>query len=242
MRTSISILLTLVTGVLLAQTPVNKTYPVTAGQKISFRFDYPELVKISTWDKNEILISGSVSINQGESDDAFELLSSNSGSLIYIENKIRNLKDLPKRITVTRGIEKLTFKSEADFKAYCKETGSDFNVKSWGVDMDILLEIKVPKNMETKLECVYGLAEVKSFSGPLSVEATYGGVDVSVQEKTTGELTAETSYGQIYSNLDLKFTGSEFKDFHTVVSIKPGTGPKYNFESKYGNVYLRKSL
>jgi hypothetical protein len=242
MRTSISILLTLVTGVLLAQTPVNKTYPVTAGQKISFRFDYPELVKISTWDKNEILISGSVSINQGESDDAFELLSSNSGSLIYIENKIRNLKDLPKRITVTRGIEKLTFKSEADFKAYCKETGSDFNVKSWGVDMDILLEIKVPKNIETKLECVYGLAEVKSFSGPLSVEATYGGVDVSVQEKTTGELTAETSYGQIYSNLDLKFTGSEFKDFHTVVSIKPGTGPKYNFESKYGNVYLRKSL
>jgi hypothetical protein len=242
MRTSISILLTLVTGVLLAQTPVNKTYPVTAGQKISFRFDYPELVKISTWDKNEILISGSVSINQGESDDAFELLSSNSGSLIYIENKIRNLKDLPKRITVTRGIEKLTFKSEADFKAYCKETGSDFNVKSWGVDMDILLEIKVPKNIETKLECVYGLAEVKSFSGPLSVEATYGGVDVSVQERTTGELTAETSYGQIYSNLDLKFTGSEFKDFHTVVSIKPGTGPKYNFESKYGNVYLRKSL
>jgi hypothetical protein len=242
MRTSISILLTLVTGVLLAQTPVNKTYPVTDGQKISFRFDYPELVKISTWDKNEILISGSVSINQGESDDAFELLSSNSGSLIYIENKIRNLKDLPKRITVTRGIEKLTFKSEADFKAYCKETGSDFNVKSWGVDMDILLEIKVPKNIETKLECVYGLAEVKSFSGPLSVEATYGGVDVSVQERTTGELTAETSYGQIYSNLDLKFTGSEFKDFHTVVSIKPGTGPKYNFESKYGNVYLRKSL
>jgi hypothetical protein len=242
MRTSISILLTLVTGVLLAQTPVNKTYPVTAGQKISFRFDYPELVKISTWDKDEILISGSVSINQGESDDAFELLSSNSGSLIYIENKIRNLKDLPKRITVTRGIEKLTFKSEADFKAYCKETGSDFNVKSWGVDMDILLEIKVPKNIETKLECVYGLAEVKSFSGPLSVEATYGGVDVSVQERTTGELTAETSYGQIYSNLDLKFTGSEFKDFHTVVSIKPGTGPKYNFESKYGNVYLRKSL
>jgi hypothetical protein len=242
MRVSFSVLLIFITGGLLAQTPVNKTYPVTAGQKISFRFDYPELVKISTWDKNEILISGSVSINQGESDDAFELLSSNSGSLIYIENKIRNLKDLPKRITVTRGIEKLTFKSEADFKAYCKETGSDFNVKSWGVDMDILLEIKVPKNIETKLECVYGLAEVKSFSGPLSVEATYGGVDVSVQERTTGELTAETSYGQIYSNLDLKFTGSEFKDFHTVVSIKPGTGPKYNFESKYGNVYLRKSL
>jgi hypothetical protein len=242
MKVVSSILLTLFTGVLLAQTPVNKTYPVTAGQKISFRFDYPELVKITTWDKNEIAIVGSVSINSGESDDAFELLQSNSGNTIYIENKINNLKNLPKRITVNRGNEKLTFKSEEDYRKYCKETGSDFNVKSWGVDMDILLEIKVPRNMETKLECVYGLAEVKNFSGPLSVEATYGGVVVSVQEKATGELTAETSYGQIYSNLDLKFTGSEFKDFHTVVSAKPGTGPKYSFESKYGNVYLRKVL
>lgn len=242
MKAVISTLLTLFTGVLLAQTPVNKTYPVTAGQKISFRFDYPELVKISTWDKNEISIVGTVSINQGESDDAFELLQSNSGSTIYIENKINNLKNLPKRITVNRGNEKLTFKSEEDFRKYCKETGSDFNVKSWGVDMDILLEIKVPRNMETKLECVYGLAEVKNFSGPLSVEATYGGVDVSVQERTTGELIAETNYGQIYSNLDLKLTGSEFEDFHTVVSAKPGTGPKYAFESKYGNVYLRKVL
>ncbi|MBL7870051.1 MAG: hypothetical protein JNM78_00460 [Cyclobacteriaceae bacterium] len=242
MKAVISILLTCVTGVLLAQTPVNKTYPVMAGQKISFRFDYPELVKISTWDKNEISIVGSVSINQGESDDAFELLQSNSGNTIYIENKINNLKNLPKRITVNRGNEKLTFKSEEDFRKYCKETGSDFNVKSWGVDIDILLEIKVPRNVETKLECVYGLAEVKNFSGPLSVEATYGGIDVSVQEKSTGELTAETNYGQIYSNLDLKFTGSEFKDFHTVVSAKPGTGPKYSFESKYGNVYLRKVM
>lgn len=242
MKAASVILLTLLTGVLLAQTPVNKTYPVTAGQKISFRFDYPELVKISTWDKNEISIVGSVSINQGESDDAFELLQSNLGNVIYIENKINNLKNLPKRITVNRGNEKLTFKSEEDFRKYCKETGSDFNVKSWGVDMDILLEIKVPRNIETKLECVYGLAEVKNFSGPLSVEATYGGVDVSVQEKATGELTAETNYGQIYSNLDLKFTGSEFKDFHTVVSAKPGNGPKYSFESKYGNVYLRKVM
>jgi hypothetical protein len=141
-----------------------------------------------------------------------------------------------------RGGEKIIFNSEADYDKYSKEAGKDFNQKSWGVDMDIFLEVKVPRNMETKLECVYGVAEVKDFSGPLTVVATYGGVDVSVKEKATGELTAETNYGQIYSNLDLKFTGSEFKDFHTVVSAKPGTGPRYSFESKYGNVYLRKAL
>jgi len=236
------LLATFITGVLVAQTPVNKVYPVSAGQKISLRFDFPELVRISTWDKNEISITGTVSINGGESDDAFELLQSTSGNSIYIENKIRNLKDLPQRITVTLGGEKLTFKSKADYKKYCDETGHDFNVKSWGVDMDIVLEVKVPRNIETNLECVYGIAEVKNFLGPLTVEATYGGVDVSVQEKTTGELVAETSFGQIYTNLELKFSGSDFNDFHTQVSAKPGTGPRYSFESKYGNVYLRKAL
>lgn len=242
MKSIAIILISLFTGALAAQTPVNKNYPVAAGQKIFLRFDYPELVKISTWDKNEISITGSVSINGGENDDAFELLQSTSGNTISIENKIRNLKELPHRITIVRDGEKITFKSKADYQKYTETNGRNFNQRSEGVDMDILLEVKVPKNIEVKLESVYGMVEVKNYTGPLTVEATYGGVDVTVQEKTTGELIAETNYGQIYSNLDLKFSGAEFKDFHTYVSAKPGSGPRYSFESKYGNVYLRKGL
>ena len=241
MRTFIGIMMSLITGVLVAQTPVNKSYPVSGGQKIIFHFDYPELVKISTWDKNEISIEGVVSINGGENDDAFELTQSVSGNTISIENRIKGMKSLPQRITITRGSEKITFKSKEDYKKYRDEHGKDFNTTNFGVDIEIVLEIKVPKNMETKMESVYGMVEVKNFQGPLSVDATYGGVDVSVQEKTTGELIAETGYGQIYTNLDQKFTGTEFEDFHTMVSIKPGTGPRYSFESKYGNVYIRKA-
>lgn len=242
MKSPVAIILCLFTGVLAAQTPVNKTYPVSAKQTISLRFDYPELVKISTWDKNEVSITGTVSINGGENDDAFELLQSTSGNTIYIENKIRNLKELPHRITVVNNGEKITFKTKADYQKYREEHGNLYNVRSEGVDMDILLDIKVPKNTEVKLESVYGVVEVRNFIGPLSVEATYGGVDVAVQEKLTGELIAETNYGEIYTNLDLKFSGSEFEAFHTMVSAKPGNGPRYSFESKYGNVYLRKGL
>ena len=242
MKTFISLMISIITGVVIAQTPVNKSYPAAPGQKIVFHFDYPELVKISTWDRNEISIEGVATINAGESDDAFELSHSVNGNTIEIESRIKNLKSLPQRITVTRGEEKITFQTKADYKKYCEEHGRDFNTTSWGVDIEIVLEIKVPKNMETSIKSVYGMVEVKSFQGPLSVDATYGGVDVSVHEKSIGELIAETGYGQIYSNLDSKFTGSEFEDFHTVVSIKPGTGPRFNVESKYGNVYLRKAI
>jgi hypothetical protein len=57
-----------------------------------------------------------------------------------------------------------------------------------------------------------------------------------------GELIAETNYGNIYTNLDLKVNPDNVtdEDFHMVVSAKPGNGPRYNFESTYGNVYLRK--
>lgn len=240
MRTLAILVFSLFTGVLVAQTPVNKSYPVAAGQQISLRFDYPELVRISTWDKNEVSITGTVSINSGEHDDAFELVSSTTSGTLSIENKINNMKSLPHRITVMNGASKITFKDKAEYRKYCEEHGREFKTTSWGLDIDIVLEIKVPRGIETIIESVYGFVEVKDFAGPLSVTATYGGGEALIKEQTTGEITAETGYGQIYSNLEAPFTGSEFKDFHTLVSAKPGKGPKASFESKYGNVYLRK--
>ena len=86
------------------------------------------------------------------------------------------------------------------------------------------------------------LVEVKEFVGSITVEATYGGVDASLVEKNVGELNAETDYGQIYSNLDSKYSNGKMDDFHTEVLIKQGVGARYRFESKYRNVYLRKQM
>lgn len=242
MRILSILLLSLVTGALAAQTPVTKSFATTTGQKIVFRFDFPELIKVSTWEKNEILITGKVSINGGENDDAFEITEAASGNTMTVEGRIKNLKQLPHRFTINNGQEKITFKTLDDFEKYKQEHGRTYKYTSNGVDIDITLEIRVPRNMETKIEATYGMVEVKDFTGPLTVDAIYGGVDVTLQTKTTGELIAETGFGQIYSNLDLKFNGGEFEDFHTQISVKPGSGPRYSFESKYGNVYLRKPL
>ncbi len=226
------------------QTPVNKIIPVKTGQKIDLHFDYPELVKVSTWDKNEISIQGTVSINAGENDDAFELITTNTDNTVTVRNEIKNMKNLPHRITIIHGAEKIVFQNKEELKKYKEEHGlTGYNSMSYGLDMDIILEVKVPRNMETKIESVYGMVEVKDFIGPLSVNATYGGVDASLIERSVGEITAETNHGEIYSNLDVKFNGatSRHEAFHTLVSARPGNGPAYNFDSKFGNVYLRKA-
>jgi hypothetical protein len=225
-----------------AQTSINKTIPVTKGQTVRMKFDYPSPVKISTWDKNEISITGTVSINGGENDDAFQLDIKTSDNTIYVKNEIKNMDAIPQRITIKEGDTKIVFKNKTEWKKYMEEHGTSHNV-NMGVDLDIELEIKVPRNVDTNLECVYGLVEVKEFVGPLSVQATYGGVDASLTEKNVGELVAETNYGNIYSNLDMVVNkdNAREEDFHILVRATPGTGPSYRFESPYGNVYLRKS-
>lgn len=226
-----------------AQTAVNKTVPLKAGQQIQLYFDYPELVKITTWEKNEISIGGTVSINGGEHDDAFELVASNNGHVVKIKNEIRNMKSLPHRVTVFDGAEKIVFRSKEEFKKYEQQQGRKFERVSYGLDMDIILEIRVPANTQTEIKSTYGMVEVSNFNGPLTVDATYGGVDVAVKEQAIGKITAETSYGEIFSNLDAKFDGSisARNDFHTLVSATPGRGPAYILDSKFGNVYLRKA-
>lgn len=225
-----------------AQTSVDKTAIVQNGQSVLFHFDYPELIKVSTWDKNEVSVHASVSINDGENDDAFELTASTAGNTLSFRGEIKGLKNLPRRTTIIDGGQKISFRSEADYKKYREETGrSGFERVSMGVDIDIIIEIKVPKNVATRVEAVYGMVEVKAFDGPLVVEATYGGVDAALTERNVGLVQLETNYGEIYTNFDTRFSGgSGEENFHLSVSAKPGTGPHYAFESKYGNVYLRK--
>lgn len=224
----------------IAQTPINKTVAVSANQKIQMHFDYPNLIRVSTWDKSEISIQGTVSINGGENDDAFVLDASTSGNVVLINSQIKSMKKLPHRITVMKDGKKTVFKNTAEWRKYKTDYHDKNNWMSESVDIEITLDIKVPKNIDSRVESVYGMVEVKDFVGPIVVDATYGGVDASLIEKNVGELNAETDFGQIYSNLDAKVSGGRVEDFHTEVAIKPGTGSRYSFESKYGNVYLRK--
>jgi len=243
MRTLFILLLTTAAATLHAQTAVNKTIPVQSGQKLVMKFDYP-VVKVSTWDKNEISIQGTVSINEGENDDAFKLTTATNGNEISIRSEVSGVDKLPHRITVVDGNQKMTFRDKEALRKYETEHGKRrYEVRTWGVNMDITLEIKVPRNMATRIDAVYGMVEIPGFDGPLIVESTYGGVDAALVERNAGEIVAETNYGNIYTNLDTKFGGdaSRQENFHTYVSAKPGKGPAYSFDSKYGNVYIRKA-
>lgn len=240
MRTILTFAVSLVFGLAAAQTTINKSFSTDKNQKISLKFDYPELIKISTWDKPEVQILGTVNINENESNEAFQIKESKEGNSLIIEGKIAEMKNIPRRIKVEKDNKKLIFKTRKEYQRYCKENKVTFNSMTDGVDVDIKLEIKVPRSLMTQIESQYGLVEVKDFGGTINVNAIYGGIDATVLDKNVGKLSAETHFGQIYSNLDTKFAGKDSDDFRTLVTATFGNGPQYNLESKYGNIYLRK--
>jgi hypothetical protein len=228
------------------QSAIDKTFPVTSIQKIALEFDYPELIQVTSWDKNEVGIKGLVEINGGEHNDAFVITSVTADQTLTIKGKIPNIKDLPKSYTVYHQGKKFHFNSKAAFEKYKSEQGGSFEMTSWNHDVDIKLEIFLPKNIQTSIHSTYGMVELKGIqaSKALQVLATYGGVDVAINPRVAGEIIASSDYGEIYSNLGIAFSGEGFKqgDFHKVVSNKSGSGPQLRFESKYGNVYLRKAV
>ncbi|RYD80500.1 MAG: hypothetical protein EOP55_02000 [Sphingobacteriales bacterium] len=225
-----------------SQTKITKSYPVAKGQKAEFRFDYPKVVRISTWDKNEISVEASVTINQGESNNAFSLVESTANGKVSISNKI-DMESIPEAYYVVENGIKTRFNTKTDTDNYRKGKNGANNISYYQTkDMEITIDIKVPANVETDLASVYGMVELSNFDGPIKIDAKYGGIDASLNESKIGKLTLTNHFGKIYSNLNLKPTDQKEQNFFTSITAAPGKGPDYDISSNYGNIYLRSSV
>jgi len=247
MKLTTLFLLTLLTAAsATAQTKIEKTFPVKAGQKLLLNFDYPE-VKLQTWEKNEVMIKGTVSINRGENDNAFDLEAVTGTAELAITSVLKDKENLPQHIMIKKGDTEYFFKAkdfnDPEVQKFLDDNGREYSYMSCGVIKEVNLEVFVPKNMDTNISAKYGMVEVKSFEGPLTIDAKYGGADVTVTTKAVGEIIARSRHGEILTNLDVKFDQTGFRDKSdkwTEISAKIGAGPRYFLVSKYGKLYLRK--
>lgn len=222
----------------LAQTKITKSYPVIKGQTVDLHFDYPQIVHISTWNSNEIAVVATVKINNGEADRAFTLLEDTSAGKISISNKL-DMDLIPESYYIVDHGNKIRFSSRHDLDVYISGKGGTSLSTYQQRDIEIIIDIKIPANISTEVTSVYGMVEVQNFSGPIKVDAKYGGIDASVAEKAIGKLQLTTRYGKIYTNLNLQPTEKMEKNFFTSITASPGKGPDYVFNSSYGNIYLR---
>ncbi|MES2419255.1 MAG: hypothetical protein V4541_13790 [Bacteroidota bacterium] len=234
------LLMVLAPGIALSQTKINKLYPVNNAKEIEFHFDYPKLIHVTSWDRNEISIAATVRINGEENDKVFTLEQSNSGDKITIVNKLA-LDQIPETFyVVDKGI-KTRFATKGDLQVYLNGKDNTMLSTYQQKDIEITIEIKVPANANTLLVSTYGMVEIENLKGPIKVDAIYGGVDASLNEKAIGKILLTNRYGKIYTNLDLQPIEKKEQNFFTSIMATPGIGANYEFNSSYGNIYLRNS-
>lgn len=241
MKTIFTLLCCSVMLITQAQEKIKKSYPVKAGQQLELTFDFPQNIKLSTWSGNEVIVEASVNINEGKHNDAFVLDTKQDGNVLTINGYIKDMKNIPHTYRVNNGKEKIVFSSKEAMQEYtAKLNGTKFYTMT-GVETDITIEIKVPESVAyTMATAKFGMLELNNFNGKIKAEAPHGGIDATINEASTGKLNAVTQHGKIYSNLDLKITSSEEKDFYTSITMAQGKGYEYALKSAFGKIYLRK--
>ena len=232
-----------------AQRILNEKITPRTGQNIKFYFKYPEFVKVTTWDRSEIEITGSVRINNGRNDDAFALEIEDDEDILFISSTIKNLDQLPKMMMIKRGDTKYYFDSTQEHDKALQQLreahGEDsYGYSTHGVIKEITLEIKIPANSAFTIESKFGMLEMTDISAPVTAISKFGGIDMSLSPNSKKNIELTTKFGEVYTDLDLDIEKSgnyQPHKWNTIYSKLNGGGETCQLESKFGNIYLRKS-
>ena len=248
-----------------AQTEINKTIPAGKAQSIYINLEYAD-VQISSWDRSEIRITGTVMINQGDHNDAFKLESRQQGGSLNIKTFIEGIENLPKYTTVKKDGKTYYFKEKSN-KEIRKELGEgSYSMISNGVEIEISLQIKIPAGLKLEIDATYGDIKLENcqnkmdiqntyghilaifgqqdFADEIKLQSTYSFVDVSLPARSAVSVELDSNYGKIYTDHDINIdkNRSKEKNFsNRIVGTLNRGGKILTLKADYNNIYLRKS-
>ncbi|RZK17295.1 MAG: hypothetical protein EOO86_12930 [Pedobacter sp.] len=222
----------------LSQTKITKFYPVKKGQTVAFQFDFPNKIKVSNWNKQEIAVLATIETDEGVDSTVFKLVQTESDGKILIKNTL-DMDKIPYSFYVVENGIKKRFETKKDMNNYLVDKSDAKRSNYQTRNIDIKIEIKVPENIQTEVKATYGVVEIQDFIGPINVEATYGGIEAKLKQQDVGKLKMTNRFGKIYTNFTLKPNEIKEERFYTAITANPGQGASYDLNSSYGNIYLR---
>lgn len=188
---------------------------------LDIELKFADDIKVNTWDKDEVLVKATVSINGDEDNDHFTFKKDITGSTIYIEENIEDMEDLQRKIVFTnkKGRENIYY----------------------SVDLELRYEIWIPEKAELKLETISGDIELLGCIGGLDVKTISGFIDYSVPASHAMDLHLKTITGGLYSNLDVEYNKGQFKWVGRDDNLRlNGGGVDADLETVSGDLFLRK--
>lgn len=125
---------------------------------------------------------------------------------------------------------------------YAKNISSELDIKTHGGDIN-LHDVTGPlsaNSVHGDIEVIFTSVDQKL---PISVASVHGDVDVAVPDGTNADLRIKTSWGEVYSDLDIKVDRQDGMRVYGAKNIEGklnAGGVALAVSSTHGNVYLRK--
>ncbi|GLR17352.1 DUF4097 family beta strand repeat-containing protein [Portibacter lacus] len=250
---------------LLAQNSISKTYPVGNNSAVSLEFQYGD-ISVEKYKGSEIIIDGIVTVNGKDGVKHFDFQSKKVGNTIKILAEA-NFDDAVKRLTIVMNDGSKIYKEGKNISIENIDADEGIDKIYNGYDVDAKFIVKVPESIDLMISSTYGNVKTSDYWEDMKLHSTYGSVDVilnnppqapkmevsstysevdlTIPTSVNADLRMKTSYGEIFTDMDIK---PEFKekgdecnfgqDIST--SLNKGQGA-ISLNATYSNIYLRKT-
>lgn len=232
-------------GTAYAQRKLDERITLQGANQVVLKVDDTELISIDTWEQPEVAITGTVSINANENNDAYQMQVHREAQALTVEASIEHEDSLPRRITIHQNGQDYVLNAsdtkDEIVRQFIREKGG-YDWMSSGVQKDIRIQVKVPANTELKIESKFGTVEIGKVTAPLEIKSKFGDIDISIDPKAAVSLSTDTRFGTVYTDLDwdLKKEGSFTKiKGEKIEGTLNGGGIPLQLDAQFGNVYLR---
>jgi Putative adhesin len=201
-------------GIGQAQTVVEKHFGYSPGKGIKMDIQIADSIRIATWNKNEVYVRASVSINENRDNDRYKVRFDEAGDKIAIRAHFEDIKS--NRSWNDSGGNCCTYRST------------------------IIWEISIPENAGFSVETIDGNIIIEGKTEEVKARSISGFIDLAFPSSRKADLKMSTISGTIYTDLTMGSPTSK-RGGNAVNTEMNGGGKRVDLETISGDIFLRKT-
>lgn len=222
------LLLVLIVNQAFAQKIIDKKLPFTPGQTVNLNLRFGDSIKVRYWDKNEVSVHISATINAGKLNNALTVTTTSNTEQISVKTDL-NQDMLSEGKAADCPDKQYSYNSEKDGKRYY-------------VCSVINYQVFLPRQAKLIIETINGNIDIEGATTAVQAKTISGFVDMSWPKSKGASLNMKTITGEVYTDFTIDYKDKKQKNpivGYLLEGTMNGGGPEIKLESISNNVYLR---
>ena len=226
MKILLTILSLLLASTVEAQRAYEERITWQPSQAVSLDLKYARDIQISTWERDEVLIQASVSINDDAANDAWRI----------------NIDTTTEQIRIVTDLEP----PQKKYSGGC--SGHSYHVDEGRYCSLIVYEIYLPRAASLRVETLGGNITLRGIRAPVFAKSLSGFVDADWSAQQGATVTMKSVTGEVYTDLDLGLNEADQKNQQRKSPVgwkiegRVGDGgPSVQLESISNDIFFRQA-